>query len=153
MRTIKFKEVPFSTGIISYDSWAGHILRKVYNCTERTNISDLQNVRISCQENFSFRKNFRRPFLVIFPFHPPKNLTTFYFSYSPKQLEFFPISSTKKSDDLFLVISFVSYVFQPKRSRYNCTTYFFHHSFSTFHTFHHFFYAFPLFLFKMYNYN
>src|SRR6218665_1239684 len=103
MRTIKFKEVPFSTGIISYDSWAGHILRKVYNCTERTNISDLQNVRISCQGNFSFRKNFRQPFFSHFPISSTKKSDDLFLvrPYSPKKLKNVPISSTKNSDGFF----------------------------------------------------
>src|SRR6218665_532808 len=66
---------------------AGHtcILRKAYNCTERKEISDLQNMEISFKENLSF---------------PIEKISDDLFFIHPKIL-IFSISSTKNSDDFF----------------------------------------------------
>src|SRR6218665_1263315 len=112
----------------------GHILRKVYNCTEREKISDLQTCQNFLSKNSHFLTN------------------SDFFSYLPPKKNFHFVH--QNSDNHFLVVSSISYVSSlPNAAVTTAQPTFPIIRSQRFTLFTIPFYAFTLFRFKIYNYN
>jgi len=111
----------------------GHILRKVYNCRERKNFRPPNSLKfpvkkihfLKISDGLLLSHLQRKKFLDIpslFPFHPPKILTTFFshfLHFLTAQPTFYIIHSLNFT--LYTILFYAFSLFQFKLYNYNCT--------------------------------